>query len=135
MGLGGTAGAGTDEEILIEILATRSNAEINAIKTAYAALFKRDLEKDVVSETGGRFRRLLVGLVQVGGIESQYLSSFREPIRHRVLAVRPLLMLPRLPQAYGWMPIHSIRALTNLFLYAGCCAEGSWRGQVGHRRV
>lgn len=53
-------GPGTDEASLIEILC-RTNAEIGAIKEAYERLYKgRKLEKDVVSETSGHFKRLLV---------------------------------------------------------------------------
>lgn len=53
-------GPGTDESTLIEILC-RSNAEIKAIKAEYEKEFKgRQLEKDLVSETSGHFKRLLV---------------------------------------------------------------------------
>jgi annexin A7/11 len=57
-------GAGTDERCLIDVLCTRTNAEIAAIKTAYAETYQRDLEKDIVAETSGHFRRLLVSSVQ-----------------------------------------------------------------------
>jgi annexin A7/11 len=57
-------GVGTDEETLIEILASRTNREIQEIKAAYKTLNKRDLEKDCVSETSGHFKRLLVSLCQ-----------------------------------------------------------------------
>jgi annexin A7/11 len=53
-------GAGTDESVLIEILCTRSNDDIKAIKLAYKTEFKRDLEQDIASETSGYFKRLLV---------------------------------------------------------------------------
>jgi hypothetical protein len=56
-------GAGTDEAVLIEILCTKSNAEIEEIKAAYTAEFDRDLEEDVKSETSGNFERLLVSSV------------------------------------------------------------------------
>jgi hypothetical protein len=53
-------GAGTDESTLIEILC-RTNAEIREVKAAYETEFKgRKLEKDLVSETSGHFKRLLV---------------------------------------------------------------------------
>ncbi|EDQ87686.1 uncharacterized protein MONBRDRAFT_33246 [Monosiga brevicollis MX1] len=57
-------GVGTDEQVLIETICTKSNAEIRAIKEAYATLFKRDLEKDVKSETGGHFKRALISALQ-----------------------------------------------------------------------
>jgi len=57
-------GAGTDEHVLLEIICTRTNAEIHAIKAAYSAEFHRDLEKDVHSETSGHFKRLIVSLLQ-----------------------------------------------------------------------
>jgi len=55
-------GAGTDEGCLIEILASRTNAEIAHIKAAYKKDVGRDLEKDLVSETSGHFKRLLISL-------------------------------------------------------------------------
>jgi hypothetical protein len=64
-------GAGTDEDTLIEILCSRTNAQIRKIKEAYSRLFEgRDLEKDVMSETSGHFRRVLVSLLQCNRDES-----------------------------------------------------------------
>ncbi|XP_033643977.1 annexin A7-like isoform X1 [Asterias rubens] len=57
-------GLGTDEAVLIEILCTRTNQEIHAIKDAYKKEFARNLEKDVISETSGHFQRLLVSMTQ-----------------------------------------------------------------------
>jgi annexin A7/11 len=53
-------GAGTDENVLIEILCARNNNEIKLIKAAYETEYKRKLEKDIESETSGHFKRLLV---------------------------------------------------------------------------
>jgi len=63
-------GAGTDEETLIDILCSRSNAELNRIKEEYRTYYKRDLEKDCVSETSGHFKRLLVSMCQANRDES-----------------------------------------------------------------
>jgi annexin A7/11 len=64
-------GAGTDETALVEILATSTNAEINDAKAAYKEMYGRDLEKDVMSETGGHLKRILVSIVQGNRDESE----------------------------------------------------------------
>ncbi|XP_056595439.1 annexin A2a [Triplophysa dalaica] len=56
-------GLGTDEESLIEILCSRSNAELLEIKKVYKELFKKDLDKDVAGDTSGDFGKLLLALV------------------------------------------------------------------------
>uniref|UniRef100_A0A8C9VCL7 Annexin n=1 Tax=Scleropages formosus TaxID=113540 RepID=A0A8C9VCL7_SCLFO len=57
-------GAGTDEACLIEILASRSNAEIQEINQIYKAENKKTLEEAIHGDTSGHFRRLLVSLAQ-----------------------------------------------------------------------
>merc|ERR1711892_27741 len=57
-------GPGTDEETLIELLCTRTNAGIEAIKESYADTHGRDLESDIGSETRGDFRCLLTAILQ-----------------------------------------------------------------------
>ncbi|KAK3778627.1 hypothetical protein RRG08_040807 [Elysia crispata] len=57
------SGVGTNEDTLIEILATRSNAEIKDIRDQYRLLFKRELERDIQADTSGDFKRLLTSLV------------------------------------------------------------------------
>ncbi|XP_069609198.1 annexin A11 isoform X2 [Ranitomeya imitator] len=63
-------GAGTDEECLIEILASRSNAEIQEINRVYKTEFKKTLEQAIKSDTSGHFERLLVSLCQGNRDES-----------------------------------------------------------------
>ncbi|XP_052776736.1 annexin A13-like [Mya arenaria] len=63
-------GLGTDEDALIEILCSRSNAQILAIKKAYKILYQSDLENDIVGDTSGIFKRLLVTQLAAGRDES-----------------------------------------------------------------
>uniref|UniRef100_A0A8D0H5Z8 Annexin n=1 Tax=Sphenodon punctatus TaxID=8508 RepID=A0A8D0H5Z8_SPHPU len=58
-------GLGTDEDTLIEILASRSNREIREASRAYQEIFKRDLAKDIVSDTSGDFQKALLSLAKV----------------------------------------------------------------------
>uniref|UniRef100_A0A8C5U6I5 Annexin n=1 Tax=Malurus cyaneus samueli TaxID=2593467 RepID=A0A8C5U6I5_9PASS len=55
-------GAGTDESVLIEIMATRNNQEIKAINEAYQEAYHKSLEDDLSSDTSGHFKRILVSL-------------------------------------------------------------------------
>ncbi|KAM6951684.1 annexin A11b [Aplochiton taeniatus] len=57
-------GAGTDEACLIEILASRSNAEINEINQVYKSEYGKKLEDAISEDTSGHFRRLLISLCQ-----------------------------------------------------------------------
>ncbi|KAK0418336.1 hypothetical protein QR680_013506 [Steinernema hermaphroditum] len=56
-------GLGTTEKVLIEILCSRTNDEIGAIRNVYQQSYGRSLEKDVVGDTSGDFKRLLVSLI------------------------------------------------------------------------
>ncbi|XP_062319403.1 annexin A11a isoform X1 [Osmerus eperlanus] len=57
-------GAGTDEACLIEILSSRSNAEIKEINEIYKTEYKKKLEDSISGDTSGHFRRLLISLAQ-----------------------------------------------------------------------
>ncbi|XP_043911702.1 annexin A11 isoform X2 [Protopterus annectens] len=63
-------GAGTDEACLIEILSSRTNAEIKEICTIYKSEYKKTLEEHIRKDTSGHFQRLLVSLVQGNRDES-----------------------------------------------------------------
>ncbi|NXS73211.1 ANX11 protein, partial [Pandion haliaetus] len=57
-------GVGTDENCLIEILASRSNEHIQELNRVYKAEFKKTLEEAIKSDTSGHFQRLLISLSQ-----------------------------------------------------------------------
>ena len=57
-------GVGTNEDTLIEIIASRSARQLAAIKAKYKEKYNRDLEEDVRKETSGTLRHLLISLLQ-----------------------------------------------------------------------
>ncbi|XP_061857262.1 annexin A8-like protein 1 isoform X2 [Colius striatus] len=57
-------GMGTSEGVLIEILASRTKAQIKEIIKAYKEEYGSDLEQDIKSETSGYFEQILVCLLQ-----------------------------------------------------------------------
>uniref|UniRef100_A0A914ZP17 Annexin n=1 Tax=Parascaris univalens TaxID=6257 RepID=A0A914ZP17_PARUN len=58
-----TKGLGTRESTLVDILCSRTNNELSAIKTEYRNKYGRSLEEDVVGDTSGDFKELLVALL------------------------------------------------------------------------
>lgn len=70
-------GLGTDEECLIEILCTHSNEDIRLIKDYYRRIFKKELETDVIGDTSGDFRRLLVSMCNAQREEDTPLDHVR----------------------------------------------------------
>ncbi|CAK6973974.1 annexin A5b [Scomber scombrus] len=57
-------GAGTDEKVLVEILASRTPQQVKDISAAYRKEYDDDLEEDISGDTSGHFKRLLVILLQ-----------------------------------------------------------------------
>ena len=55
-------GAGTNEDTLIEILATRPNYYINQIKDRYKVLYKKTLEQELSSELSGDLKKVMLTL-------------------------------------------------------------------------
>uniref|UniRef100_A0A672RHQ0 Annexin n=1 Tax=Sinocyclocheilus grahami TaxID=75366 RepID=A0A672RHQ0_SINGR len=62
---GAMKGMGTDEDTLVEILASRTNKEIREIKQVFKQEYKKDLEAEIKSETSGDFRNALLSLCKV----------------------------------------------------------------------
>jgi len=57
-------GLGTKESVLVEIMCTRTNEEIENIKAAYQTLYDRELVEDLDEDTSGWFGRLMYSLAQ-----------------------------------------------------------------------
>ncbi|KAG7481202.1 hypothetical protein MATL_G00064540 [Megalops atlanticus] len=68
-------GLGTDEDTLIEILASRTNKEIKEIKKAYKEEYKKELEDDIKSDTGGDFRTALLSLCKAARCEDNIINE------------------------------------------------------------
>nr|XP_043882122.1 annexin A1a isoform X1 [Solea senegalensis] len=71
-------GLGTEEDTLIEVLASRTNREIEEIKKVYKEDYKKELEDDIRSDTGGDFRAALLALckaVRTEGVVEQLVDS------------------------------------------------------------
>lgn len=64
-------GLGTDEDAMIEILCSRSNKQIKEINEIYKKMYGRTLEQDIISDTSGHFKRLMVSLANGGRMENQ----------------------------------------------------------------
>uniref|UniRef100_A0A667YW47 Annexin n=1 Tax=Myripristis murdjan TaxID=586833 RepID=A0A667YW47_9TELE len=58
-------GAGTDDQVLIEILASRTSEQLKEIIKVYKKDCGGKLEKDICGDTSGHYRDLLVMLLQV----------------------------------------------------------------------
>ncbi|EDW00001.1 annexin B10 isoform X2 [Drosophila grimshawi] len=56
-------GLGTDEQQIIDVLATRSNAQRQEMIAAYLSEFDRDLIEDLKGELGGTFEDVIIALM------------------------------------------------------------------------
>ncbi|VDI02415.1 annexin A7/11 [Mytilus galloprovincialis] len=77
-------GVGTDEDAMIEILCSRTNKQIQEIIATYLRtkdiqeiiatykrLYSKKLEDDIISDTSGHFKRLMVSMASGGRMENQ----------------------------------------------------------------
>ncbi|TPX66929.1 hypothetical protein SpCBS45565_g04151 [Spizellomyces sp. 'palustris'] len=64
-------GVGTNEDVLIEILIGRSNAELAAIKEAYFDLYMKKLEDVISNETSSHLKKLLIAVLQAARDETE----------------------------------------------------------------
>jgi len=68
-------GLGTDDDELIEVICTRTNAELKAMKEAYRRLHGVDVEHDVKGDTSGDYRDLLLTVVKADRPESATIDT------------------------------------------------------------
>ncbi|XP_041441846.1 annexin A1 [Xenopus laevis] len=70
-----TKGLGTDEDCIIEILASRTNQQIKKMKEAYEKEYKTTLEKDITADTSGDFQKALLILLKGERSEDCYVNE------------------------------------------------------------
>ncbi|XP_034712931.1 annexin A5b isoform X1 [Etheostoma cragini] len=71
-------GAGTNEKVLVEVLASRTPLQVKDIVTAYRQEYDAVLEEDISGDTSGHFKRLLVILLQANrqtGIQQETIDA------------------------------------------------------------
>ncbi|PIK48911.1 putative myosin-9-like [Apostichopus japonicus] len=57
-------GQGPFTETLVEVLCTRNNGALGAIRSAYATKYSKELEEDIKAEVKGQLRHLLLAIVK-----------------------------------------------------------------------
>lgn len=67
-------GAGTDEDVLIEVMCTMSNYQIREICAYYTRMFGQRLEQQLRSDTSGSMKRLMTSL-SVGGRDESMVTD------------------------------------------------------------
>jgi hypothetical protein len=68
-------GMGTDEDTVTEILGSRTSSRLAEIKNLYQILHKESLEKRIISETSGNYKKLLVSILQCKRDESNFIDN------------------------------------------------------------
>uniref|UniRef100_A0A3Q3WNN4 Annexin n=1 Tax=Mola mola TaxID=94237 RepID=A0A3Q3WNN4_MOLML len=65
-------GAGTNEDIIVEIMAHRTIAQRQRIKEAYKQAVGKDMADDLSSELSGNFRSVVLGLLMLAPVYDAY---------------------------------------------------------------
>ncbi|XP_042365544.1 annexin A1-like [Plectropomus leopardus] len=70
-----TKGWGTDENVLVEVLATRTNEEIREIKRVFKQEYEYELEDIIKDETSGDFTTALLSMLKANKDESMEVNK------------------------------------------------------------
>ena len=68
-------GAGTNEEVLSEMIATKTGRQLIKIKQKYPELYRDSLEEDIKGDTSGDYQRILIAMIQGGRSDNPYPNS------------------------------------------------------------
>uniref|UniRef100_A0A2I3TA87 Annexin n=1 Tax=Pan troglodytes TaxID=9598 RepID=A0A2I3TA87_PANTR len=109
-------GLGTDEDTLIEILASRTNKEIRDINRVYREELKRDLAKDITSDTSGDFRNALLSLAKALYEAGERRKGTDLNVFNTILTTRSYPQLRRVFQKYTKYSKHDMNKVLDLEL-------------------
>uniref|UniRef100_A0A8C6T6Y1 Annexin n=1 Tax=Neogobius melanostomus TaxID=47308 RepID=A0A8C6T6Y1_9GOBI len=90
------AGLGTDEETLLEILCTRTGPQLRQISQVYKQMFKKDLEKELKTETSGDFAKLVIALfnkTDVAGLVHKDVQTLVETLKEKKCDMAPWIYI------------------------------------------
>jgi hypothetical protein len=65
-------GVGTDEDVLTEIICTRSSILLNEVKEKYKELYQEDIVTKIQKETSGHYKKFLTSLLQCNRSENPH---------------------------------------------------------------
>uniref|UniRef100_A0A493TTS3 Annexin n=1 Tax=Anas platyrhynchos platyrhynchos TaxID=8840 RepID=A0A493TTS3_ANAPP len=109
-------GLGTDEDTLIEILASRNNREIREASRYYKEVLKRDLTQDIISDTSGDFQKALVALAKALYEAGERRKGTDINVFVTVLTARSYPHLRRVFQKYTKYSKHDMNKVLDLEL-------------------
>ncbi|NXS20581.1 ANX12 protein, partial [Mystacornis crossleyi] len=109
-------GLGTDEDTLIEILASRNNKEIKEANRYYKEVLKRDLIQDIISDTSGDFQKALVALAKALYEAGEKRKGTDTGVFVTVLTTRSYPHLRRVFQKYTKYSKHDMNKVLDLEL-------------------
>uniref|UniRef100_A0A8C3ER45 Annexin n=1 Tax=Corvus moneduloides TaxID=1196302 RepID=A0A8C3ER45_CORMO len=109
-------GLGTDEDTLIEILASRTNQEIKEANRYYKEVLKRDLTQDIISDTSGDFQKALVALAKALYEAGEKRKGTDTGVFVTILTTRSYPHLRRVFQKYTKYSKHDMNKVLDLEL-------------------